>query len=126
MNNAVGGGMSNPVSGGMSDTFGDATNSIPPNLDLSSLLRQGAVELDPEKAENGLAKLVLTVVELLRQLCERQAVRRMEHGNLSDEEIERLGDAFLRLNETMQQLKTTFGFSDEDLNLDLGPLGNLR
>jgi hypothetical protein len=63
MNNAVGGGMSNPVSGGMSDTFGDATNSIPPNLDLSSLLRQGAVELDPEKAENGLAKLVLTVVE---------------------------------------------------------------
>jgi hypothetical protein len=50
----------------------------------------------------------------------------MEHGNLSDEEIERLGDAFLRLNETMQQLKTTFGFSDEDLNLDLGPLGNLR
>jgi hypothetical protein len=97
-----------------------------PSLDLSSLLRQGAVELDPEKAENGLAKLVLTVVELLRQLCERQAVRRMEHGNLSEEEIERLGDAFLRLNETMQQLKNTFGFTDEDLNLDLGPLGNLR
>jgi uncharacterized protein with von Willebrand factor type A (vWA) domain len=118
--------MNSGFSDAMNSGFSDAMNSTAPNLDLSSLLRQGALELDPEKAENGLAKLVLTVVELLRQLCERQAVRRMEHGNLSDEDIERLGDAFLRLNETMQQLKTTFGFSDEDLNLDLGPLGHLR
>lgn len=95
-------------------------------LQLAGLLRQAErLELDPEKTENGLAKLVLTVVELLRQLCERQALARMESGSLSDEEIERMGLAFMRLNQKMQELKDQFELSDTDLNLDLGPLGRL-
>jgi hypothetical protein len=83
------------------------------------------VEADPENVERGLAQLVLTLVELLRQLMERQAVRRVEGGSLTDEEIERLGLTFLRLEERMAQLKESFGLEDEDLNLDLGPLGKL-
>lgn len=83
------------------------------------------LELDPEATQNGLAKLVLTVVELLRQLSERQAVRRMEAGSLTEAEIERVGGALLRLEDKMKELKTHFGLSDEDLNLDLGPLGRL-
>lgn len=95
-------------------------------LELGSLLRSPErLELDPEKLENGLAKLVLTVIELLRQLSERQAVQRMENGNLSDEETERLGMAFMRLSAKMDELKKTFGLTDADLNLDLGPLGKL-
>lgn len=80
---------------------------------------------DPEKVEQGLAKLVLTVVELLRQLLERQALRRMDRGSLTDGEIERMGRAFQRLEQKMQELKGVFGLDGEDLNLNLGPLGNL-
>jgi hypothetical protein len=83
------------------------------------------VEADPEKVEQGLAQLVLTLVELLRQLMERQALRRMDEGTLTDEEIERLGLTFMRLSERMDELKAEFGLRDEDLNLDLGPLGRL-
>jgi hypothetical protein len=84
------------------------------------------INADPEHVENGLARLVLTLIELLRNVLEHQAVRRMEGGALSDEEIERLGLALLRLNERMQELKTTFNLTDEDLDIDLGPLGRLR
>ena len=80
---------------------------------------------DPETVERGLAQLVLTLIELLRQLMERQAVRRMEQGTLADDEIERLGQTFMRLAERMDELKTEFGLEDADLNLNLGPLGNL-
>jgi Gas vesicle protein K len=83
------------------------------------------VEADPEKVERGLAQLVLTLIELLRQLMERQALRRMEQGTLDDDEIERLGQTFMLLAERMEQLKSEFGLEDADLNLDLGPLGNL-
>jgi len=83
------------------------------------------VNADPEKVEKGLAQLVLTLIELLRQLMERQALHRMEQGALSDEEIERLGETFMKLSQRMDQLKAEFGLEDEDLNLDLGPLGNL-
>jgi hypothetical protein len=85
----------------------------------------GRVNADPENLEKGLAQLVLTVVELLRQLMERQAIRRIEGGTLDDEEVERLGRTFLALANRMEELKDVFGLSDEDLNLDLGPLGNL-
>jgi hypothetical protein len=68
---------------------------------------------------------VLTLIELLRQLLEHQALRRMEGGSLSDEEIERLGQTFIKLEARMGELKQTFGLEDEDLNLNLGPLGNL-
>jgi gas vesicle protein GvpK/gas vesicle protein GvpA/GvpJ/GvpM family len=81
---------------------------------------------DPDKVENGLAKLVLTLIEVLRKVLEHQAVRRMEGGHLSDAEIERLGIALLRLNDRMQEMKGIFGLTDDDLQIDLGPLGKLR
>jgi hypothetical protein len=83
------------------------------------------IDADPERVERGLAQLVLTVVELLRQLMERQALRRMEGGTLTEEEIERLGDTFAKLAQRMEELKAEFGLEDRDLNLDLGPLGRL-
>lgn len=83
------------------------------------------LQLDREDMAHGLAQLVLTVLELLRQVLERQAVHRMEGGTLSDDEVERLGLAFLRLRDTMDELKRTFGLEDADLDLDLGPLSRL-
>jgi hypothetical protein len=83
------------------------------------------VTADPETLEKGLAQLVLTVIELLRELMERQALRRIDAGSLTPEEEERLGRTFLALAERMEELKEIFGLRDEDLNLDLGPLGKL-
>lgn len=83
------------------------------------------VNADPERLEKGLAQLVLTIVELLRQLMERQALHRIDAGTLTDEETERLGQTFMALSQRMDQLKEEFGLTDRDLNLDLGPLGNL-
>lgn len=83
------------------------------------------ISLDPENVRKGLGQLTLTVVELIRQLLEKQALRRIEGGSLSEEEIERLGLTFLKLNEEMEWLKKEFGLTDADLNLDLGPLGKL-
>ncbi|HEU5316866.1 MAG TPA: gas vesicle protein K [Chloroflexota bacterium] len=83
------------------------------------------IDVDPEGVEQGLAKLVLTLIELLRRLLERQAVRRMEGGSLSDDEIERMGVALMRLEEKVHALAGQFGLRPEDLNLDLGPAGKL-
>jgi len=83
------------------------------------------IEADPEKVEQGLAQLVLTLIELLRQLMERQALRRMETGNLTDEQIERLGETFMKLDRRMRELTEHFGLEEGDLNLHLGPLGDL-
>jgi hypothetical protein len=83
------------------------------------------VSADPESVERGLVQLVLTIVELLRQLMERQALHRMEAGSLSDAEVERLGQTFMALAERMEELKEHFGLTTEDLNLNLGPLGDL-
>lgn len=83
------------------------------------------ISADPEQVERGLVQLVLTIVELLRQLMERQAIHRMEAGGLTDEEVERLGQTFMALSERMEELKEHFGLSADDLNLNLGPLGDL-
>ena len=83
------------------------------------------VELGQENLANGLGKLVLTLVELIRELLERQALRRIEAGSLTDAEAERLGIAFLKLSQEVQRLKKEFGLEKEDLNIDLGPLGKL-
>jgi len=80
------------------------------------------ISADPEIVENGLAKLVLSIIELIRRLLEKQALRRMDGGNLTEEEIERLGNALMKLEEKMAELKRVFGLSDEDLNLKLGPV----
>ena len=83
------------------------------------------INLNPDDLRNGLAKLVLTLIELLRELLERQAIRRIEGGSLRDDEVERIGSTFLQLSEQMVRLKKEFGLEQEDLNLDLGPLGKL-
>jgi len=85
--------------------------------------RTPRLELDEENVQKGLVRLVLAVVELVRQLLERQALRRIDAGTLDDEQIERLGVTFLRLQEQMRSLQEQFELTDEDLNLDLGPLG---
>ena len=84
------------------------------------------IRIDPQNVSNGLVQLVLTLIELIRELLERQALRRIDGGSLTDEEIERLGLTFLRLSEEMDRLKQQFNLTDDDLNLDLGPLGKLR
>jgi hypothetical protein len=83
------------------------------------------IEANPENAEKGLAKLVLTLIELIRKLMEKQAMRRVEAGSLTDEEIERVGETLMKLENKMKELKEIFGLKDEELNLNLGPLGDL-
>lgn len=83
------------------------------------------VTMDPESVERGLAGLVLTVVELLRQLMERQALRRVDEGGLSDDQVEQLGLTLMALEDRMAELREHFGLSEDDLNIDLGPLGPL-
>ncbi|MFF1508485.1 gas vesicle protein K [Streptomyces sp. NPDC058326] len=87
--------------------------------------RPRRVELDPDTVERDLACLVLTVVELLRRLMERQAVRRFEVGDLTEEQEERLGLTLMLLEDRMELLRERFGMEPEDLNIDLGPLGKL-
>lgn len=83
------------------------------------------IDVDPEGVEQGLAKLVLTLVEFLRQLLERQAIRRMDGGTLTDDEIERVGLALMRLEGKVRELAQAFGIDPDDLNLSLGPIGKL-
>ena len=80
---------------------------------------------DPDDVRKSVLKLVLTLVELIRQLLERQAIRRMEAGTLSDEETEAVGLALMRLQETILDLAKQFDLSPDELNLDLGPVGKL-
>jgi hypothetical protein len=109
------------------------TRDLRPITSLVEDLDEAAAELahgqrmnvDPDDAAHGLARLVLTLVELLRQLMERQAIRRMDAGTLTEQQVDRLGDTFLQLDRRMTELKQHFGLADEDLNLDLGPLGRL-
>ncbi|MEV4515451.1 gas vesicle protein K [Dactylosporangium sp. NPDC049525] len=83
------------------------------------------IEVDRDKLERGFAGLVLTIVELLRQLMERQALRRVDVGDLTDEQIEQIGITLMALEDQMAELCEHFGVSPEDLNIDLGPLGPL-
>jgi hypothetical protein len=83
------------------------------------------IDCSPENIEQGLAKLVLSLVELLRQLLERQAIRRMEGGTLTDQQVEQMGEALMKLERKVHELADQFGLTPADLNLDLGPLGSL-
>src|SRR5256886_9157079 len=83
------------------------------------------ISAGPEAVENGLARLVLSIIELVRRLLEKQALRRMDAGNLTEEEIERLGTALMKLEEKMIEMKKVFGLEDDDLNLSLGPVRTL-
>lgn len=83
------------------------------------------IDCSPENIEQGLARLVLSLVELLRRLLERQAIRRMEGGSLDDAKIEEMGQALMKLEIKVHEIAAAFGLRPEDLNLELGPLGNL-
>ncbi|QUW94875.1 gas vesicle protein K [Streptomyces sp. V17-9] len=87
--------------------------------------RTRRLDLDPDTVERDLMKLVLTVVELLRQLMERQALRRVDEGDLSEDQEERIGLTLMLLDDRMTELRDRYGLRPEDLNLDLGPLGPL-
>jgi hypothetical protein len=96
--------------------------------ELARLARSGAPprwNADPEDVRRSVARLVLTLVEFIRQLLERQAIRRMDAGTLTVEETEAVGMALMRLEETIKDIASQFGLSPEDLNLDLGPVGRL-
>jgi hypothetical protein len=80
---------------------------------------------DPDDVQRSVAQLVLTLVEFIRQLLERQAIRRMEAGTLTDQQTEDVGRALMKLEETVKDIATTFGIPPEELNLDLGPVGKL-
>lgn len=92
-----------------------AEENIPKLIDLSN----------PEKTEQGLAQLVLTLVELIRKLLEKEAFRRVKRGTLSQAEIQKLGLSLKAMKTKIKEIQTIFGIADEELNLDLGPLGNL-
>ncbi len=83
------------------------------------------METDPDSVERDLFKLVLTIIELIRQLMEAQALRRVDDGTLSDEQVENLGLGLSRLEEAMEDLKSRYDLTTADLNIDLGPLGKL-
>ena len=87
--------------------------------------RRRRIDADPESVERGLVSLVLTIVELLRQLMERQALRRVDQGSLTDEQVEKVGRTLMALEARMTELREHFGLAPEDLNIDLGPLGPL-
>lgn len=117
-----------PTDGSMAESADPLGRDPSPEVALEALARAlpERINADPGQVENGLARLVLTVIELLREILEHQAIRRMDGGTLSEDQVERLGLALLKLNERMEELKTIFGLTDEDLNIDLGPLGQLR
>lgn len=104
------------------------TGEIPKSGKAGAELRTGLperIDCSPENIEQGLAKLVLSLVELLRQLLERQAIRRMEGGSLSEQQVEQMGEALMTLEAKIHELAQSFGLTPADLNLDLGPLGHL-
>jgi predicted transcriptional regulator len=80
---------------------------------------------DPDDVQRSVAQLVLTLVEFVRQLLERQSIRRMEAGTLTDRQVEDVGRALMQLEETIRDIAAKFGIAPEDLNLELGPLGKL-
>ena len=83
------------------------------------------IDCSPENIEQGLARLVLSLVELLRQVLERQAIRRMEGGSLAENQVEKMGEALMVLEAKVHELAASFGLTPADLNIDLGPLGHL-
>ena len=100
--------------------------AIRERMDFTESAIPDRISADPEIVENALARLVLSIIELVRQLLEKQALRRMERGNLTEEEIERLGTSLMKLEEKMEEMKRAFGLEGDDLNLSLGPVKTLE
>lgn len=108
------------------DVTADEVRALHAELTAIARALPERIEANPEQVEQGLARLVLTLIEVLRKVLEHQAVRRMEGGTLTDAEVERMGVTLLRLNDRMEELKGVFGLKDDDLSIDLGPLGRVR
>ncbi|MGZ4823445.1 MAG: gas vesicle protein K [Terriglobales bacterium] len=102
-----------------------AVDGVRRQLDSHAADAAQRIDCSAETIEQGLAKLVLSLIELLRRLLERQAIRRMEGGSLSDQQVEEMGQALMKLEEKVREMAGQFGLKPEDLNLALGPLGNL-
>ena len=98
---------------------------ISDEVDTIKSIEDSKLSLTPDNADSGLAKLVLTLIELIRKLVEKQAMRRVDGGSLTDDEIERLGETLMKLEMKMEELKKHFNLTDRDLNINLGPLGDL-
>ena len=92
---------------------------------LPQVLEAGRLNLNPEDGKNGLGRLVLILIKLPHELLERQALRRVDSGSLTEHQIERLGITLMRQAQEIERLRKEFGLQEEDLNLDLGPLGKL-
>ena len=103
----------------------DSLEDFTEDIDTINQSFKNRLNADPEGVEQGLAKLVLTLIELLRRLMENQAMRRIENGTVDDTDIEKLGEAFMNLELKMIELREVFNLTEEDLNLNLGPLGDL-
>jgi hypothetical protein len=104
--------------------LGGPTPSGQRGRDAESFLPR-RINADQATVEKDLAKLVLALIDLVRRLMERQAVRRVNAGSLGDDQVERMGETFLKLDRKMAELRTAFGLQDEDLNLSLGPIRDL-
>src|SRR5215472_1383190 len=110
---------------GQSESMGEELETLRRELQHVRGTLPDRIDVDSEGVEQGLAQLVLTLIEFLRQVLERQAVRRMEGGSLSDEEVERVGLALMKLEDKVHELAENFGLRPSDLNINLGPLGDL-
>lgn len=95
------------------------------NAMMTAAAASRRVELNAENAATGLGRLAVTVINLLHELLERQAIRRMENGTLTDQEVDRLGDCLMQQSQAIDELCLAFGIGRDELNLDLGPLGRL-
>ncbi len=105
--------------------YAGSANEIMQELEKINPDDQTRINATPENVESGLAKLVLTLIELIRKLMEKQAMRRIEGDSLTEDQIEHLGETLMKLENKMEELKKIFNLTDKDLNLNLGPLGDL-
>ncbi|MEH0021884.1 MAG: gas vesicle protein K [Desulfobacter sp.] len=92
---------------------------------MTDTIQKERINLDPDEVKNGLGQLVLTLVRLIHELLERQALRRIDAGSLTDRQIEDVGLALMQQAHEIDRLRKEFNLEEEDLNLDLGPLGRL-
>jgi hypothetical protein len=107
------------------EEIADAVAELKRELAATAAGPAGRIDCSAETVEQGLAKLVLSLVELLRRLLERQAIRRMEGGSLTEQQVEDMGQALMKLERKVHELAAAFNLQPDDLNLDLGPLGKL-
>lgn len=109
----------------MSESKEEAKKALLAELTEIAEALPARIDVDPDAVGKDLARLVLTLIELIRRVVEHQAVRRMDDPDLSDEQIERMGVALLRLEEKVAEMRELFGLASDELNIDLGPLGRL-